>query len=141
VVHSKFLAAQFLSLGLISSPVMAQQAAEAEHVKVRLEPYVWGRTLNGSTILGTISAPVHVTPKDFIVGFQIGGMGNVKIAQHDRFIYADATFVDYDNRSFWPFFGQPLRAKIRYFDFGIGVIKSVRLNDRFVLTLSPQIGV
>lgn len=140
MAQAKSLAALFLAAGLIAPPVMAQDATAVDEVTVTLEPYVWVPTLSGSATLGAIDAPVRVKPKDFVEGFQIGGMGRVKIEQRDRFIYADAIVVDYDNRSFQPFFGQPLRAKIRYFDFGIGVTKSLRLGEGRALTLAPQIG-
>lgn len=127
--------------GLIAPSAFAQDAVQNDKVKVTVQPYIWVPTLNGSARLGQIEAPVHIVPRDFVDGFQLGAMGHVKIEHKGRFVYADAIFVDYDNRSFRPFFGQPLLSKIRYHDFGVGLTKSLRLNDSTSLTLAPQVGV
>jgi hypothetical protein len=141
MTSSKLLTALIIASGFFVSSALAQGKSEKDAIKVTIQPYVWVPTLNGSATLATIGAPVHVVPKDFVEGLQIGAMGGAKIEQHNRFIYLDAIVMDYDNHKFRPFFGQPLSAKIRYYDFGIGITKTLRLDKHRSLTLSPQIGV
>jgi hypothetical protein len=141
MAHFNFPELFMLAAVLNAQPVIAKDMPAEEQVKITLEPYVWVPTITGTSALGQLEAQVTVKPKDFVEGFKLGGMGRVKIEQRDRFIYVDAIVVDYDNRSFQPFFGQPLRSKIRYFDFGIGVTKAVRINERTSLSLSPRVGI
>lgn len=134
-------------LALSSQAILAQDnqakdsADNSGAVNITLQPYIWVPTLNGSASLGPIVAPVHVTPKDFADGFQIGGMGRLKIEHDNNFVYLDTIIVDYDSSSFRPFFEQPLLAKVRYFDFGIGTTKKIKLGKKASTTISPQIGV
>jgi hypothetical protein len=136
-----FLANMLVCSGLIASPAMAQDASSEGEIKVTLQPYVWAPTLKGSATLGAIGAPVRVVPRDFIEGLQIGGMGGVKVEKQGKYLYAQTIIFDYDNKSFRPFFRQPLKAKVRYFDFGVGITKSIHIDDRRALALSSQVAV
>jgi hypothetical protein len=141
VSNRKFLANMLVCLGLTTSPAMAQDSSADEKIKVTLQPYVWVPTLKGSATLGAIGAPVRVVPKDFIEGLQIGGMGGVKVEKSGKYLYAQTIIFDYDNKSFRPFFRQPLKAKVRYLNVGVGMTKSIHLDDLLVVTLAPQVGV
>ena len=116
-------------------------AHAAEPVKVTLQPYIWVPTLKGTASLGPVVAPVNVVPKDFADGFQIGGMGRLKVERGGAFVYLDTVIIDYDSRSFRPFFEQPLLSKTRYFDAGIGITRQVQLSKKRAATISPQVGV
>ena len=121
----------------------AVHAAEETPPKVQLvvSPYVWIPTIKGTTALGPLTVPVKVTPQDFAEGIRIGGMGNVRIERKRDFIFADAIVADYDNENFRPFFGQALISKIRYFEIGAGLHRTLKIGPHAAIRLSPYVGV
>jgi hypothetical protein len=117
------------------------QAAPSDGTIVTVMPYVWAPKVRGTTALGQLSVPVEVTPSDFVDGLKIGGMGALKIERGRVFAYIDAIVVDYDNRNFRPFFSQPVKAKIRFGEAGVGIIRTVKRGPKSVLRVSPHIGI
>jgi hypothetical protein len=135
--HLHFLAAALVAT---SSPVQANENAPPK-VQIVLSPYVWIPTIKGNTALGALSVPVKVTPRDFAEGIKIGGMGNVRIERKRDFVFVEAIIADYDNQRFRPFFGQALTSKIRYFELGGGLHRTIKVGNHSTVKFSPYAGI
>jgi hypothetical protein len=130
----------FLATALFAASSPAQAEEETSKAQLVLAPYAWIPTIKGSTALGPLSVPVRVTPRDFAEGIKIGGMGNIRLERTRDFIFAEAIIADYDNKKFRPFFGQSLTSKIRFFEFGAGIHRTIKVGPRTTIRLSPYAG-
>jgi hypothetical protein len=118
------------------------RAEETEPPKVQLvlSPYAWAPTIKGNTALGQLKVPVRATPGYLVRGIKVGGMGNIRIERPHDFIFAEAIIADYGNKNFRPFFGQALTSKIRYFEFGAGLHRTIHVGANTNIRLSPYAG-
>jgi hypothetical protein len=125
---------------LAAGSVARAEEPKAPQLQLVLSPYAWAPTIEGNTALGALSVPVRATPGYLVDGIKIGGMGNIRIERPRDFIFAEAIIADYDNKNFLPFFGQALTSKIRYFEFGAGLHRTVRVGPHTNIRLSPYAG-
>ncbi|MEY4502158.1 MAG: hypothetical protein RIS52_2048 [Pseudomonadota bacterium] len=134
---------QFTITAMLLAAGSAAHAQEDAPPKVQLvlSPYAWVPTVTGNTALGSLSVPVRVTPRDFAQGIKIGGMGNIRIERPRDFIFAEAIIADYDNKNFRPFFGQALTSKVRYYEFGAGLHRTVQVGSNTRIRFSPYVGI
>ena len=128
-------------IATVGSAALVHIPAEAETMQLTTTPYIWAPTLNGTTSLGPVEVPVHITPKDFAQGIEVGGMGYIRLDGRRRFVYIEGIVVNYDNVSFRPFFGQSLTSKVRFGEIGTGLNRTIRLNDNAAIKVSPYIGI
>lgn len=132
----------FIAAGILAASSSAHVKGEAPSTaQIIISPYVWIPTIKGNTALGPLSVPLRVTPRDFAEGIKIGSMGNVRLERASDFVFAEAIVANYGNKSFRPFFDQALTSKIRYFEVGAGLHRTLRIGPKTRIKLLPYVGI